>query len=147
MTNVIKAQSLLRLQVIPLILFIMSATLPVPLNAFADHQSTFNVQPEHVAPAGIPVPNSTRSFWFTDPDVSPLPNHGSDGPLTEDADICIIGSGITGVSAAYHLAKAFAEGDIARGLGRPVKAVILEARAFCKQREVNCHPPILTSLM
>ncbi|KAK7685832.1 hypothetical protein QCA50_011178 [Cerrena zonata] len=109
----------------------MSATLSVPLNAFGEYQAIFNIEPEHLAQSPLPVPNSTKSFWFTDPDVSPSPKHGSEGPLTEDADICIIGSGITGVSAAYHLAKAFSEGDAAKGLDRPVKAVILEAREFC----------------
>lgn len=119
----------------------MSATFPVPLNAFTDHQSIFSIKPENVARASLPVPNSTRSFWFTDPDVTPSPKHGSEGALTEDADICIIGSGITGVSAAYHLAKAFSEGEAAKGLDRPVKAVILEAREFCQ------YPPFIEEIL
>ncbi|KAF8066928.1 FAD dependent oxidoreductase [Lyophyllum atratum] len=79
-------------------------------------------------PAGLPVSNSTRSFWIDTPGANPLAVEGSEGELTLDADICIIGAGITGVSAAYHLAKAFG------GRGEhhaPVKAVILEARDFC----------------
>ncbi|KAI0079421.1 FAD dependent oxidoreductase [Panus rudis PR-1116 ss-1] len=111
-------------------------TLPVPLNAWPEHQIVFN-QP-HFSTAGtpLPVPNSTKSFWFTEAeDVRPSPSEGSTGPLTDDADIAIIGSGITGVSAAYHLAKFFssegAGAKVVEELGRPVKAVILEAREFC----------------
>ncbi|KAJ7593915.1 FAD dependent oxidoreductase-domain-containing protein [Mycena floridula] len=79
------------------------------------------------SPASLPVPNPTASFWLDSPGASPLATEGSTGPLTKDADICIIGSGITGVSAAYHLAKLFAN-DTSRP---PIKATILEARNFC----------------
>jgi glycine/D-amino acid oxidase-like deaminating enzyme len=62
------------------------------------------------------------------PGVNPLARVGSTGPLTADADICIIGSGITGVSVAYHLSKLL--GDDAT-LQRALNIVILEARDFC----------------
>ncbi|KAJ7923506.1 FAD dependent oxidoreductase [Mycena leptocephala] len=68
--------------------------------------------------SSLPVPNPTRSFWIDTPGANPLAAEGSDGPFVDDADICIIGSGITGVSAAYHLATA------------PLRVVILEARDF-----------------
>ena len=71
-------------------------------------------------------------FRSTDPNILPSPKHGSEGLLTDDADICIIGSGITGTSTAYHLAKAFSKGGIVEDLDRPVKAIILEAREFCE---------------
>ncbi|KAH9933172.1 FAD dependent oxidoreductase [Epithele typhae] len=45
---------------------------------------------------------------------------GSTGPLTPFADVCIIGSGISGLSAAYNLADE-------PGLG----VVVFEARDFC----------------
>jgi hypothetical protein len=79
--------------------------------------------------ASFPVANPTRSFW-TDatPGVNRLARVGSTGPLTVEADICIIGSGITGVSVAYHLSKLF--GDDATSLDK-LSIVILEARDFC----------------
>jgi len=77
-------------------------------------------------PAGLPTPNPTRSFWLEYPGANPLATEGSLGKLTRDADVCIIGSGITGVSAAYHLARAVRDGGAA-----PMSAVILEAREFC----------------
>jgi hypothetical protein len=81
--------------------------------------------------AGLPVPNPTRSFWIDTPVANVLATEGN--PST-DADICIIGSGATGVSAAYHLANSFAlDGDRDRS---PIKAVILEAREFCE----HCQP-------
>ncbi|KAG6840777.1 hypothetical protein C0991_004502, partial [Blastosporella zonata] len=55
--------------------------------------------------SGLPVPNSTHSFWINTPGANPLAKEGSEDDLLSDADVCIIGSGITGVSAAYHLAK------------------------------------------
>lgn len=69
----------------------------------------------------LPVDNPTKSFWLNTPDANPFADAGSTGELTEDADVCIIGSGITGVSAAWHLSN---------GLERP-SVVILEAREFC----------------
>jgi glycine/D-amino acid oxidase-like deaminating enzyme len=62
------------------------------------------------------------------PDANPLARVGSTGSLTADADICIIGSGITGVSVAYHLSKLL--GDDAT-LQDALNIVILEARDFC----------------
>lgn len=72
--------------------------------------------------ASLPVENSTHSYWlFSEPDVNPLAAAGSHGKLTEDADVCIIGSGMTGVSTAYHLSQT----------NPNLKTVILEARDFC----------------
>jgi len=77
----------------------------------------------------FPVANGTRSFWMAGvPGVNPLARAGSTGPLTTDADICIIGSGIAGVSVAYHLSKLF--GDSAASQD-PLSVVVLEARDFC----------------
>jgi hypothetical protein len=81
-------------------------------------------------PANLPTPNPTGSFWFRSPDANPLATQGSEGDLTHDADVCIIGSGITGVSAAYHLAQSIrAKGEPGTA---PFTAVILEARDFCE---------------
>jgi len=117
---------------LPVALIAVVATIPLPLYALSEHQVAWSVPHPPEKLSYLPVANSTKSFWFTEPVVHPRPNEGSEGPLTRDADICIIGSGITGVSAAYHLAKAFDEDrEVASGLERPVKAVILEAREFC----------------
>lgn len=81
---------------------------------------------------GLPVPSPTRSFWIDIPVATSL---ASEGTLSADADICIIGSGITGVSVGYHLANSFAlESNAAANNKGHIKAVILEARDFCKRR-------------
>ncbi|KAL4066328.1 FAD dependent oxidoreductase, partial [Scleroderma yunnanense] len=81
--------------------------------------------------AGLPRANPTQSFWIhSSPNANPLRCEGNDGPLTADADICIIGSGITGVGVAYHLSELVA--TLATTiLDSPLRAVILEAREFC----------------
>ena len=102
-------------------------SLPVPLNVLAAQQTAFELLPDH-DPAGLPVANPTKSFWINSANANPLAKEGSVGDLTIDADVCIIGSGVTGVSAAYHLSKAIK----ARGDTTPqFKAVILDARDFC----------------
>jgi FAD dependent oxidoreductase len=79
----------------------------------------------------FPVHNATHSFWLAGaPGVNPLAREGSSGPLTTNADICIIGSGITGVSVAYHLAEMLKK-DNETG-SDPLSVVILEARDFCE---------------
>jgi hypothetical protein len=100
-------------------------TLSVFLDQHAvQHQVIANYTQD--GPANLPTSNPTRSFWLDTPGANPLATEGSHGDLTHDADVCIIGSGITGVSAAYHLARAIRD----RGAA-PLSAVILEAREFC----------------
>ena len=100
------------------------AKLPVSLNEWENQQKIFSI--DHTKPAGLPCPNPTRSFWANStPDANPLAREGSTGLLTTDADVCIIGSGITGVGVAYHLSQA-----VETSL-RPLRVVILEARDFC----------------
>ncbi|KAJ3986189.1 FAD dependent oxidoreductase-domain-containing protein [Lentinula detonsa] len=72
----------------------------------------------------LPVQKPTKSFWIDSPDANPLATEGSTGFLPAAADICIVGSGITGVSVAYHLATRFTREE-------PLKVIILEARDFC----------------
>jgi hypothetical protein len=100
------------------------STLSVPVLQWDISQQSLK-QPSNNPAAPLPVPNSTQSFWLNTPGASPLAKEGSHGPLTTDADICIIGSGITGVSTAYHLAQQLNQVD------KPIKVVILEARDFC----------------
>ncbi|KAH9852000.1 FAD dependent oxidoreductase [Lenzites betulinus] len=103
----------------------MAAVLPVFLNVFAQQQAVLEGPAQSSQAASLPVPNPTKSFWLDTPDANPLAKEGSDGPLTADADIVILGSGITGVSAAYHLSRLLSATD------QPLKVVILEARDFC----------------
>ncbi|KZV89989.1 FAD dependent oxidoreductase [Exidia glandulosa HHB12029] len=108
--------------------------LPVPLNVHGDFERFF----ASFEPAGqrrqtsLPVPNPTKSFWIdSSPDANPLAAEGSTGALTADADIAIIGSGITGVAAAYNLAKGLQ--------GQRVKIVLLDARDFCASGRNGGH--------
>jgi len=91
--------------VVVLATFFASIPMPnisVPLKQWATQQSVFNRPIAH-PPAGLPVPNPTRSFWINSaPDSNPLASEGSEGPLTKDADVCIIGSGITGAIFRSH---------------------------------------------
>ncbi|KAF9024253.1 FAD dependent oxidoreductase [Hymenopellis radicata] len=68
----------------------------------------------------LPASNPTKSFWIDSPRANPLAKEGSTGPLTTDADVCIIGSGMSGISAAYRLSEE-------PGLN----VAIFEARDFC----------------
>ncbi len=66
---------------------------------------------------GLPVPNPTLPFWTV-----PKSKISSEGKkLPEDADIVVIGSGITGASVAYYLLSK----------NSALKVVILEARDVC----------------
>jgi hypothetical protein len=93
-------------------------------------------------PASLPVSSPTKAFWThpglskdwptikDDPEgyktTNPYAREGSEGTLTEQADVVIIGSGITGVSIALELARLVRNGE-----RRTMKVVILEARDFC----------------
>ena len=70
----------------------------------------------------LPSPESTRSFWHSEPS-SFLLGHRTTPDLPTHADIVIVGSGITGASVARYLA----EDD--RAKGRSV--VMLDAREAC----------------
>jgi hypothetical protein len=103
--------------------------LPVPVNVYAQQQAVLEAEATNLASRqALPVPNPTVSFWQKGLDSAILPVEDNNGPLPTDVDICIIGSGISGVAAAYHFAKQFAR---EHSRTEPVKAVILEARDFC----------------
>jgi FAD dependent oxidoreductase len=107
----------------------LAALSPSPLHDPLHDQFQATLLLQESASGSLPVPNSTHSFWMHGaPGVNPLARVGSTGSLTADADICIIGSGITGVSVAYHLSKLLG-GDAT--LQRALNIVILEARDFC----------------
>ncbi|KAG7448005.1 FAD dependent oxidoreductase [Guyanagaster necrorhizus] len=102
-----------------LLIIITTPTLSVPLLQLEGSQLVLAL-PKSNPRASLPAANPTRSFWIDTPDANPLGGEGSTGVLTQDADVCIIGSGITGVSAAYHLSN-----------NSGLKVIVLEARDFC----------------
>ncbi|EMC94022.1 hypothetical protein BAUCODRAFT_36493 [Baudoinia panamericana UAMH 10762] len=77
-------------------------------------------------PASLPTPHSSHSFWHSEP--SPLLlGHRSTRTLPRTADIVIIGSGITGTSAAHHILASTAPATNTHTLN----VVMLEAREAC----------------
>ena len=89
-------------------------------------------------PPGIPVDNPTLPLWTVP--VAPIPSEPSD--LPEDADIVVIGSGITGTSFTYNL--------LTRESG--LRVVMLEARDACSgatgrlvtEYRTSAHPSTLS---
>jgi hypothetical protein len=111
--------------VIQALFFFCPMQLPIPLHKLEQDETLLATQ-ECPGPASLPVPNPTRSFWLNSADdANPLADHGSVDPLPGTADICIIGSGISGVSAALHLSI------LSHKYNQPLKVVVLEARQFC----------------
>ncbi|CZR60639.1 uncharacterized protein PAC_10535 [Phialocephala subalpina] len=72
--------------------------------------------------SSLPTPNSTKAFWHTQPSQILL-GHRTTEPLPSEADIVIVGSGITGASAAHFLYQ--------DENGKDLKVVMLEAREAC----------------
>ena len=70
----------------------------------------------------LPTPVSSNSFWHSEPNEF-LIGHRTTEELPAEADIVIVGSGITGTSAARYLA------EDERAKGKSV--VLLEAREAC----------------
>jgi NADPH-dependent 2,4-dienoyl-CoA reductase/sulfur reductase-like enzyme len=70
--------------------------------------------------AGLPVANSTRSYWHKEPSERLL-GHRTTDELPSHADVVIVGSGITGAIAAHTLKQRRPE----------LKVVMLEAREAC----------------
>ena len=93
--------------------------------------------------APLPVSHPTVPLWSAHPEDNLLAKEGSDGPLTHDADVCIIGTGTTGVSAAYHVARSVADKPISDD---PLKIVLLEARDFCAFLSRLALLPVLARL-
>ena len=72
--------------------------------------------------ASLPTPKSSASLWHSEPSDFLL-GHQTSRILPEEADVVIVGSGITGASVARFLA----EDERAKGLS----VVMLEAREAC----------------
>ncbi|CAE6420354.1 unnamed protein product [Rhizoctonia solani] len=111
-----------------------TSALPVPLNFDNQVVEAFNQSSPRASP--LPAPNPTKSFWLdSEASANPLGQVGSTGPLSEAADIVIIGSGITGCSTAYHLSQLFRKS----GERKNQSVVILEARDFCSGATGKCR--------
>lgn len=76
-------------------------------------------------PDGLPVPNSTLSYWRSD--LHPIDSRGQYEKPPSECDIAIIGAGMTGVSTAYHLSRLHAADDS----GKKPSIVVLDAREVC----------------
>jgi hypothetical protein len=72
--------------------------------------------------ATLPTPNSTKSFWHSEPSTVLL-GHRTTPSLPTRADVVIIGSGISGASAAFHLREEYHCQNL--------NVVMLEAREAC----------------
>jgi hypothetical protein len=72
--------------------------------------------------ASLPTANSTKSFWHNDPSKILL-GHRTTPALPTQADVVIIGSGISGASAAHFLRQ--------DDRGNDLDIVMLEAREAC----------------
>jgi myosin-crossreactive antigen len=72
--------------------------------------------------ATLPTPTSSNSFWHSEPNEF-LIGHRTTEELPAEADIVIVGSGITGASAARYLS------EDERAAGKSI--VLLEAREAC----------------
>ncbi|KAI9641792.1 hypothetical protein NHQ30_009651 [Ciborinia camelliae] len=77
---------------------------------------------ENLGQAGLPTPDSTKSFWHSEPSKTLL-GHRTSKQLPSKADVVIIGSGIAGTSAAHWLKE--------HGEGKDLNVVMLEAREAC----------------
>ncbi|OJD40253.1 fad dependent oxidoreductase [Diplodia corticola] len=90
--------------------------------------TTATAAPESRAPAAnhqndtLPVPNSTLSYWREKPHR--LDTHRTTPDLPASCDVAIIGSGMAGVSVAYHLAST-------SSTPHPPSTLLLEARQLC----------------
>jgi hypothetical protein len=66
--------------------------------------------------AGLPTPESSASFWHSEPSDFLL-GHRTSNDLPREADVVIVGSGITGVSAARFLIEGFECSDAGSSRG------------------------------
>lgn len=76
----------------------------------------------------LPVPNRTQPFWLQE--RHPLASHVSSQEVPAEADIVIVGSGISGATCAHFLYKDLEK----RGSASQdkLKVVMLEADALCE---------------
>ncbi|CAD0040322.1 unnamed protein product [Aureobasidium pullulans] len=76
-------------------------------------------------PADLPSQNSSASFWHTEPSSELLGYRTTEG-LPREADVVVVGSGISGASVAYHLLE-----ELEGSNGEEKNVLVLEAREVC----------------
>ncbi|GAA5964276.1 hypothetical protein JCM3765_002794 [Sporobolomyces pararoseus] len=80
------------------------------------------------SPSDAPNDGPLDSFW-TKNFTSPLSDQGKDLQLPEQADVVVIGSGLTGVFAVDQLVEQLSKTGLTSS--EKLKIVVLEARGFC----------------
>ncbi|KAK6005055.1 hypothetical protein QM012_007834 [Aureobasidium pullulans] len=73
-------------------------------------------------PTGLPSQRASASFWHTEPR---LLGHRTTKDLPQQADIVVIGSGISGASVAHHLLESLNDAGVKKDV------LVLEAREIC----------------
>ena len=93
-----------------------------------------------VSAVGLPKQGGTTSSYWLQDGANPLAKQGAaDNFNHQKVDVVIIGSGITGISAAYHLVQGLKTDNLSRA--GDFRIVVLEARDFCKSdRGPRCRP-------
>jgi hypothetical protein len=87
--------------------------------------------PHNPQPAPLPVPNPSKSFWHSEPSPFLLGHHTTED-LPKEADVVIVGSGITGASAARFLHEGGSADAVKNAVGSAKKTIVmLEAREAC----------------
>jgi hypothetical protein len=72
--------------------------------------------------ASLPTPTSSNSFWHSEPNEFLL-GHRTTEDLPAEADVVVVGTGITGTSVARYLS------EDGRAKGKSI--VVLDAREAC----------------
>lgn len=80
-------------------------------------------------PSGLPSTNPSSSFWHTEPS-SLLLGHRTTEDLPTEADIVVVGTGISGASVVHHsLEKLKTRAE--EGERKKLNVLVLEAREVC----------------
>lgn len=104
-----------------------SKRITITTSSSTDHShksSNYSMVVSQTSPgqAGLPSPNPSKSFWHSEPSKILL-GHKTTDSLPSEADVVIIGSGISGAFAAHYLQQ--------DERGKNLKVVMLEAREAC----------------
>lgn len=92
--------------------------------------------PDISSQASLPTPNSTKSFWHSEPSEILL-GHRTTSSLPTKTDVVIIGSGISGAFAAHWLRE--------DENGKSLDIVMLEAREACWGATGRVSAPLTTT--
>ncbi|KAL2264717.1 hypothetical protein VTJ83DRAFT_7227 [Remersonia thermophila] len=81
-------------------------------------------------PSGLPSADPTSSYWLRDPNPALLGHRGTPD-LPAEADVVVVGSGLTGTFAARFLLEGSSPTHAEEKEGRDPGVVMLEAREVC----------------